>query len=89
MDNFRQLLEQTELIADAIIKRMNPVDDDLSTNQAERMYGTGWLHSMVEQGKIRGIRIGSGRNSRVIFSRHELDTLRFMERQQARLIETK
>lgn len=86
MDNFRQLMEQSELIADAIIKRMSPVSDDLSTNEAEKLYGQQWLRQAVESGKVRGMRMGAGRNSKVIYSRHELDCLRYSQRQKARLI---
>lgn len=83
-------MEQSELIADAIIKRMSPVSDDLSTNEAERLYGTQWLRQAVESGKVRGTRLGTGRNSKVIYSRHELDCLRYEQREKARLIlETK
>lgn len=86
MESVRTLMEQAEtfsnLVADAIIKRTNPVKDDISEREAKAAYGTRWLRQMKEKGLARSARIGG----RVIYSRHQLDCLRAAEREQARLI---
>ena len=86
MESVRTLMEQAEtfsnLVADAIIKRTNPVKDDISEREAKAAYGTRWLRQMKEKGLARSARICG----RVIYSRHQLDCLRAAEREQARLI---
>ena len=72
----------SELIADAIIKKMQPVKDDLTESQARKAYGVRWLNRMVESGHAEYHWIGS----RKIFSRHQLDCLRTAERRRAELV---
>lgn len=86
METIRDLMEQAEtfsnLVADAILKRTNPVKDDLSEREAKAAYGTRWLRRMREEGLAESHRIGG----KVVYSRHQLDCLRAAERQHAQLI---
>lgn len=79
------MMSMSELIADAIIKRTSPVQDDISERQAETTYGTRWLRKMKQEGLAKYSRIGG----RVIYSRHQLDCLRAAEREQARIVSKK
>lgn len=41
--NYEQV---SELIAGAIVRRVKPVDDELSESEAQKAYGTRWLNRM-------------------------------------------
>lgn len=71
----------SELIADAIIKRTQPIQDDLSEREARAAYGRRWLERMVAAGLATSHRIGG----RKVYSRHQLDCLRVAERKVATL----
>lgn len=79
-------MEQAEmfsnLIADAIIKKTSPVQDDMSEREAKKAYGTRWLMAMKEKGLANAHRIGG----KVVYSRHQLDCLRAAERQLIELV---
>lgn len=75
----------SDIIADAIIKRTCPVQDDLSERQAETLYGARWLRKMKQAGIAQCNKIG-GKN---IYSRHQLNSIRVAEREQARIISKK
>lgn len=75
----------SEIIADAVIKRIQPVKDDLTESQARKAFGVRWLNKMVENGNAHYHWIGS----RKIFSRHQLDCLRLAERRRAEIISRK
>ena len=77
-----ELVEYSELIADAILKKTAPVKDDITERQARQSYGAKWLKRMRDEGLDEYHRVGN----RVIFSRHQLDCLRAAERQHSRLI---
>lgn len=72
----------SNLIADAIIRKTAPHEDDISERQAKEAYGDKWLRKMKRLGLARFTKIG-GRN---IYSRHQLDCLRQAERENAKLI---
>lgn len=74
--------EMSGLIADAIIRRLHPVQDDISENQALKEYGEKWIKRMKREGLAEYRKVGN----RNIFSRHQLDCLREAERQHARLL---
>lgn len=79
---FEDVLTLTDLIADAVVKKVYPVKDDLSTREAYKAYGRVWLDEMVREGKALGRRIGG----KVVYSRHELDTLRAVERARGKAV---
>lgn len=74
--------QMSELIADAILKRTQPVTDDLSENEARTAYGRRWLDDKVKRGLAEYSRIGNKK----VFSRHQLDCLRFAERKRAEIV---
>ena len=86
METVRDLMEQAEmlsnLVADAILKKTAPVQDDLSEREAKKAYGTRWILAMKEQGLADAHRI----NGKWVYSRHQLDCLRAAERRHAELI---
>lgn len=59
----------TDLVAEAIIKKTKPVDDMLSTTQAEKEYGRSFLNQAREAG-IMPKRFGN----KNVYSRHALDS---------------
>lgn len=74
--------ELSTLIADAVILRTAPVQDDMSERQAAQAYGVRWLREMRRQGLADAHRIGG----RIVYSRHQLDCLRAAERRHAELV---
>lgn len=77
--NYEQV---SELIAGAIVRRVKPVDDELSEREAQKAYGTRWLNRMRDAGLAKFTRIGNKK----IYSRLQLDCLKAAEREQAKLI---
>ena len=65
-----------DLIADAIIKKTCPCQDDISENQAKERYGSRWLKICKERKSIKHCLIGG----RIVYSIHELNCLRAAER---------
>lgn len=86
MDTVKSIMNELEqcsnLIADAIIRRTSPHNDDITERQAKEAYGDKWLRHMKTKGLARYTKIG-GRN---IYSRHQLNCLREAERDNARLL---
>lgn len=74
--DYQFVLTLSELVADAIVKRTNPVQDEISRNQADKLYGAAWMRRAVESGKVKGVRRGSGKTSKIVYSRHQLNCLR-------------
>lgn len=73
---FHDLMTASDLIADAIIKRTRPLEDELSTSEAYALYGRRWVEERLRQGFLHRSRI----SNRLVFSRHELKCLRVSER---------
>lgn len=78
----RELETLTDLIADAIIRKTNPLQDDLSERQARDSYGALWLNRQVKLGLVKGHFIGNKK----VYSRHQLDCLRAAERRSASIL---
>lgn len=77
-----ELEECSNLIADAIIRRTIPYEDDISESQARELYGDKWIRKMKRYGMAKYHRIGR----RNVYSRHQLDCLRQAEREEAKII---
>lgn len=77
-----QLLADAEVIADAIIRRWHPIEDELSTREAYKAYGRAWVEDAVARRDIHPYKIGQ----KVCYSRTELDALRALQRREARAI---
>ena len=86
MESVRQIMNELEecsnLIADAIILRTIPYEDDISESQARELYGDKWIRKMKRYGMAKYHRIGR----RNVYSRHQLDCLRQAEREEAKII---
>ena len=86
MESVRDIMNQLEacsnLIADAIIRRTIPYEDDISESQARELYGDKWIRKMKRYGMAKYHRIGR----RNVYSRHQLDCLRQAEREEAKII---
>ena len=87
MDNYPTVSELmasleaiSDLIADSIIKKVMPVQDDITENQAKKAYGDRWIQKMKRYGLAKSCRVGS----RIIYSRSQLDALRIAERDHER-----
>lgn len=76
MEEVFHLVEEAELIADAILRRLQPVSDDLSTREAYKAYGRAWVENAVANKQVRRYFVGN----RIVYSRTELDALRVLER---------
>lgn len=86
MESIGEMILQTaqisELIADAIIKRLNPVDDDMSERQAELAYGKRWLRRMKREGLAKCSRVGG----KIVYSRHQLNCIRAAEKEMSMIV---
>lgn len=83
IDSIARDYEQvSQLIADAILRRTNPVADEMSENEARKAYGTRWLNDKLDRGLVEFVR----RGNKKIYSRHRLDCLRAAEKEHAGLI---
>ena len=86
MESVRDIMTELEtcsnLIADAIIRKTIPFNDDISESQARELYGDKWLRRMKRCGLAEYNRVGN----RNIFSRHQLNCLRQAEREHAKLV---
>ena len=86
MESVKHIMNELEqcsnLIADAIIRKTSPHEDDITERQAKEAYGDKWLRKMKGLGLAKYTKIG-GRN---IYSRHQLNCLRQAERDNATVI---
>jgi hypothetical protein len=81
MPRFSEILTNLEtisdLIADAIVRKIMPVKDDITEHQAKRAYGSRWIQKMKTYGLAKESRVGC----RIIYSRAHLNALRAAERE--------
>ena len=64
------------LVADAVIRRTNPAQDDISERAARQAYGRSWLNRAKRSGLVSVREVGN----RVYYSRHQLNCLREAEK---------
>ena len=81
LETYRDLVEFSELVAEAIIKKTQPTKDDLSLSQARELYGVSWINQMRREGLAEV----HAKGKRLVYSRHQLDCLRAAQRRQAEL----
>ena len=86
MENYidvkKRLMLISEQAADAIIRRCMPLSDELSENQARKLYGDKWLRKKKREGQAHWRQEGI----KTVYSRSELDELRRQEREPAKLV---
>lgn len=78
---FQEILASADILAAALVKRMNPGNDEISQRQAWSEFGRRRIDNMVGEGLLRPKRIGAARNSRVMYSRLEILAALDAERQ--------
>lgn len=79
LEMMSQLESCSNLIADAIIRKTMPCQDDITENQAKKAYGDRWIRKMKKYGLAKAQRVGG----RLLYSRHQLNCLREAEREHA------
>lgn len=61
----------------AYIRMTDPTKDELTERQAYRMFGEGWVNHLVSTGTVKPRRKGVHKTSPKIYSRHELEGLKY------------
>ena len=61
-----------EPLAAMMVKKIRPLDDEISMNEAYRSYGRAWVEDQRRRGNITP----RSRGNRLILSRSELETVR-------------
>ena len=77
----KALMTSADLVAAAVLRRMDPPKDAISLNQAERKYGRAWIRAHLEAGHLTNRRTGGAKNSKIILSCLEIESLRTAESQ--------
>lgn len=77
----RALMTSADLVAAAVMRRMDPPKDAISLNQAERKYGRAWIRGHLDAGHLTNRRTGGAKNSKIILSCLEIESLRTAESQ--------
>lgn len=80
-DVMTEMLSASDLLAAAIVKRINPADDEINKRTAYEVYGRPWIDEATAKGLLHTRRKGSARNSPVMYSKHEIMALIESERQ--------
>ena len=73
------LMTSADLVAAAVMRRMDPPKDSISRHQAELKYGRAWIRERIESGLLIGRRTGDAKNSKIVFSLLEIESLRTAE----------
>ena len=77
----RALMTSADLVAAAVLRRLEPQKDSISLNKAERKYGRTWIHSHLDAGHLTNRRTGEAKNSKIVLSILEIESLRRAESQ--------
>ena len=75
-----EMLSASDILASAIVAKISPTDDEITTRQAYAHYGKGWIERNVKAGLLHRRRKGSAPNSPAMYSKHEILTLLQAER---------
>jgi len=81
------LLRIATLAADAAVARIYPQLDELSKHDAEQLHGRKWLDYHISAGTITPHRKGSAKNSKMVFSRLEINAVWQAEMLSAKILE--
>lgn len=71
----RQLYNLLEPLAAMMVKKIHPIQDEISVNAANKEYGRAW----VEEQRFNGNITPRAKGKRLVFSRAELETLRAVD----------
>ena len=75
------LMTSADLVAAAVIRRLDPPKDSISLNQAERKYGRAWIRGHIAAGHLTNRRTGGAKNSKIVLSCLEIESVRTAENQ--------
>lgn len=78
----KEIMSLTDLIADAVVNKMNPAKDKISQRQAMDEFNVplSWLDEQVAKGLLSRRRKGKCKNSPIMYKRHEIRSLIEAER---------
>lgn len=89
-NNFIELVREASRMAVVEVMRIvEPSQDIISQNQAEKEFGAAWVRNHIASGKIATNRTGNAHNSKKQLSRSELVSLKSSERIHEIYIKTK
>ena len=80
-DVMYETMTAADLLAAAIVKRMQPSKDEITQREAYRRYGKKWINDATEQKLLHTRRKGDALNSPVIYSLTEILALQESEKQ--------
>lgn len=75
-----EIKETAILNAYAVVAVLGMKEDDISENEAKRLYGKGWIKSRTEVGLLHYSRNGPSVVSTKIYSRFEIEALKRAEK---------
>lgn len=76
------MIDCAELGAANLMKSLKPKSDDLTKNEAYRIFGEGWVKNCLKKDLIQGERKGPAKNSPIYFSRVQLLAVRNAQKAQ-------
>jgi len=71
-----------EPLAAMMVKKIRPIDDELSTNAAYKAYGRAWIEDQRRRGNLSPVAKGQ----RLVWSRSEIEALRAVEMQHPKVV---
>ena len=80
-DVMYETMTAADLLAAAIVKRMQPSKDEITQREAYRRYGKKWINDATEQNLLHTRRKGDALNSPVMYSLTEILALQESEKQ--------
>ena len=74
------IMEDAMLVAYAVVAIQGRVEDEVSANEAYRLYDRGWVKDRTERGLLKFSRKGKTNKSARIYSRFEIEALKRAEK---------
>lgn len=74
------IMEDAMLVAYAVVAIQGRVEDEVSANEAYRLYDRGWVKDRTERGLLKFSRKGKTDKSARIYSRFEIEALKRAEK---------
>ena len=75
-----RIMEDAMLVAYAVAAIMGNKEDEISENEAKKLYDAGWLKDRTQRGLLRFSRKGATSKSAKIYSRFEIESLKRAEK---------
>lgn len=80
-DTMYETMTAADLLAAAIVKRLQPSKDEITQREAYRRYGKKWVDNATDKDLLHTRRKGEALNSPVMYSQTEILALRESEKQ--------